>query len=239
MTTQVQKERMTCGISNIVLKEKSAHVSFKVSSNDYASIDRINDLFSAYKISHSKRIFNSTNKTKFESKNEVDSKTILQIWRNFGTSLRLHVRSDWRYLFFEIDNKNTENVNSVIAVFDSLKLPLYYHETMRGYHFFSVKPINWQEWNSAILRLQVLNPKYPPITLRVNANKYPNEKQYFLNGHVMTPNGKKHTDTMYFKKWIEEENFAKLREQYYLVWYSLANGNDNPTDKWSLTANDL
>jgi len=76
----------------------------------------------------------------FTSTNELESKQIKMIFRNFRT-LYPKVLTQWRYLFWEIDTIDRVTELKVLNVYFNLGLPVYYHRSMNGFHFLSVKPI--------------------------------------------------------------------------------------------------
>lgn len=235
MTALSIEPNLTCGISNIPL-ERPAKLSFKVELDKQNVIDQIVKLLEIHNIEYERTDFHYTNKIRLKSLEEVESKILKQIWQNHKT-LRPHFITTYRYLFFEIDNKEPANIESILSVYRFLKLPVYCHETMRGYHFLSVRPVEFHVWNMAISQLQGYNPAYPPITLRINPNKYAGEEEYFSKDRIISEHY--HSDTHYLRKWIQEKNWVKIGQQYVLVWYSLSNGTDDNKDKWSMDENDL
>jgi hypothetical protein len=153
-------------------------------------------------------------------KHKIESTIIKQIFRNFRT-LKPRLISEYRYLFWEIDEQNTELLDTVIDLYRFLKLPFYCHKTKRGYHFLSVKPIEKSVWDLAIQQLRNTNLRFPPVTLRVLANKHENEIDYYLQGFCYYPNDSIHKDTEYLKKFIEHQDIQSLEHYYMIVFYPL------------------
>src|SRR2546422_2574107 len=94
MTLQLEKEKMTVGISNIVLKEKPSKLSCIVNLEDSEKIKQAYLLFHSLNDFEQHEFVNPVTKAHkiyFKSTFEVDSRKVLQCWRNFGTTLRLHV----------------------------------------------------------------------------------------------------------------------------------------------------
>lgn len=217
MQFQRTNEVMTAGITNIPLT-KPAYIYFTTDIPKYecALIENIYNVFDSMNIPFTRTDNHYTNRTFFISQNEIDSKHIKMIWRNFKT-LRPKVKGNWRYLFWEIDDSEETALDKVIAIYRILKLPMYVHRSMRGYHFLSVKPITKELWNWAITQLRDSNETYPPITLRVKPNKYINEDKIFNEGFIIAENY--HSDTKQLRDWIVNQNLVKLGEQYQLVNY--------------------
>jgi|SRR6185503_12351493 len=212
---QRTKEEMTCGIVNIPLT-KPAQVYFRVKYDDYKNT--VYNIFESLNIPFYRVDNPYTESSMFTSNDKLDSKTLKLIFRNYRT-LRPKLISDWRYLFWEIDNHEQNNLAFVLSIYQQLELPVYVHKTMRGYHFFSIKPILEIQWNNAITALRNTNTSYPPITLRINPNKYVGEYEIFRDGFVVMP--KQHSDTLQLRTWIESCAFSKIQEQYMLVWYNI------------------
>ncbi len=211
---QRTNETMTAGIVNIPLS-KPAKLFFYIDSN----AKQIIDVYESFRISYLIDKLNG-GRLKIESKDEIESSKIKTVFRNFR-QLRPKLNSSFRYLFWEIDNQEIMELEKVIALYKTMRLPLIVHKTMRGYHFISVKPITKDLWNYAITILRPTNESYPPITLRVLANKYDNELTTFRD--IFTVVEDCHTDTTYLRNWIYQQNMNKIQENYILVYYSIGN----------------
>lgn len=207
------KEQLTCGITNIPLTKPSI-VWFRERDN----ISLVYEMFESLKIPFIRSDNNYLGDSYFASKEELDSKTIKLIWRNFK-SLHPKFTSNWRYLFWEIDEHSEELMTEVISLYNYLKLPVYIHKTMRGYHFICVKPIEESVWQLAVNRLRKTNISYPPITLRINPNKYIGEDKIFNEGFVIAD--KPHSDTKQIRDWIINKNYERIGQQYQLVYYPI------------------
>jgi hypothetical protein len=70
------------------------------------------------------------------------------------------------YTFFEIDTTDEKIRDAVLGIYKKYNLDVIEHRIGKGYHFFGghVDRSIWREWYS---ELKPLNPKYPPLTLRV------------------------------------------------------------------------
>ena len=169
-----------------------------------------------------------TNRTFITSNEEIPSSKIKNIFRNFR-NLHPHVDSKWRYLNWEIDEQSDITLNYVMDVYRTLELPIYVHKSFRGYHFISLKPIDKDDWHTAIIALRDTNHRYPPQTLRIMANKYPNEIEYFKQGFVCAD--ARHSDTYEFKRLLEAQDIQSIQQKYWIVYYPLPEQNklDNMT----------
>lgn len=153
-----------------------------------------------------------------ESTKELTADIIKRIYFNHK-NLKPHIQTDWRYLFWETDTRDNETLVYVKDVYVELGLPVYIHESMRGYHFISVKPIEKAIWKTAVEKLRKTNLDFPPITLRVLANKWVNEKEAFKVGVIIAK--AYHADTERIMTAIEQQNIAYLERHYMTVWYPI------------------
>lgn len=208
------KEEITCGITNIPLS-KPAKV-YLDTINDNTSL--VYSLFESLKIPFSRKDNNYTGQSTFSSDNYLESNTVKLIWRNFK-SLHPKFITEYRYLFWEIDSQDTLLITEVMDMYKFLNLPVYVHKTMRGYHFISVKPIKDILWQEAVRALRKTNISYPPITLRINPNKYINEEKVFYDGFLYMP--KIHKDTEQIRNYILGKKFDLIGQKYQLVYYHI------------------
>lgn len=211
-------EVLTAGITCIPLT-KPAKVFFDVPQD---KLDEVVSIFKSMQILYEMQSsVNSVGITIFhlQSIQEIDYTLVKQIWNNFK-HLHPKFNSQWRYLLWEIDEKNNVDYGSkVLKMYNMLDLPVYYHESARGWHFLSVKPIKLTEWQQAIKMLRYTNPNWPAVTIRVKCNKYVGELEYFMKGYIQTQ--KHHSDTDELKRLVETQNMDKLSQKYQLVWYDL------------------
>lgn len=203
-------DTMTAGIVNTPLTKPAKLFFIPTLEN----LDKVQNVFNSFNIPYN---VDYRNKKWFViSKHNVEAKIIKMIYRNYRT-LKPKLNSDWKYLFWEIDNQDIQTLNYVLQVYATNNLPVYYHKSMRGYHFFSLKPITNDLWKSIIPKLRPTNLDYPPVTLRLKANKYVGELEIFREGNMQlfAP----HSDTIAFKNLLEQQNIDKLRENYLVVFY--------------------
>jgi hypothetical protein len=217
---------LTAGICNIPLTLPA--IPYFISNEDKRTVE-IERMFNAFNIKYTKLI-TANNKTHIAGKEKIQSSIIKQIFHNFRT-LKPRLISEHRYLFWEIDNQEEQSLHEVLALYRTLELPVYVHKSYRGYHSLSVKPIEKQVWNWAIQLLRRTNLRFPPVTLRVLANKYPNELDYFKEGFCIYPDNNIHKDTAYLRKFIENQDVISLEHYYMIVFYRLPEQNklDNMT----------
>ena len=215
MQDSVKDVTLTAGICNIPLTLPA--VPYFITDND-TSLD-IEIMLQSFKIGYTKNK-TASDRLSIMGNHKIESSIIKQIFRNFRT-LKPRLISEYRYLFWEVDEQNTELLDTVIDLYRFLKLPFYCHKTKRGYHFLSVKPIEKTVWDFAIQQLRNTNLRFPPVTLRVLANKHPNEIDYYLQGFCYYPNDNIHKDTEYLKKFIEHQDIQSLENYYMIVFYPL------------------
>ena len=210
------KENLTCGIVNIPMTYP-AKIYF-TPSNTYEYLETIYSIFESMKIPFHREDNFYTDTTSIISDIEIEPSKIKTIFKNFRTH-RPKLISNWRYLFWEIDTTDKEVLSFVLSVYRDLHLPVYAHRSLRGYHFLSVKPIQEPIWNNAITQLRKTNDTYPPITLRINPNKYESEKEIFYEGFIQSE--VYHYDTKRLRYLIRMKKWERIQEQYILVWYNI------------------
>ena len=206
---------LTCGITNIPLTYPAK--LFFILDNKKDILDMAYTVLESMNIIFERSDINATDKVLIKSVGEVHPKFIKQIFRNYR-QLRPKLDSNYRYIFWEIDTKDQYTMDYVLGLYRFLKLPLYVHESMMGYHFLSVKPVLKEKYAWAVKQLRQTNEKYPPITLRIKPNKYVGEENIFFNGWIIAETY--HDDTNRLKTLIEKQDFIKLGEKYQIVWYS-------------------
>lgn len=133
------------------------------------------------------------------------------------------VIQDMRYPFFELDTKDEKPLYKVLDAYAHLDIPVYVHETMRGYHFLSLHKLHKIEYAEWIRPLMKLNPKCPMVTLRIKPNKWIGEKEVFRKGNIIHS---EHDDflldeTRQLKMWIERQHIGLLQCKYYIVKYRM------------------
>jgi len=132
------------------------------------------------------------------------------------------VKDGLRYLFWEIDNQDVQLLQEVLLIYRYFECPVYYHRSMRGYHFLSLKELTIKAWSKAIIDLRPTNDMYPPITLRIKANKYKNELNQFRLGDII---GNEDNDLKLtkLKRWIDIQAIGLINMYYYVVTYPMDN----------------
>lgn len=220
-------ETMTAGIVNIPM----AYPATLFFNTKGEFLPRVLEIFRTYDIPYD--MTNSKNNENeiiyhLTSRKQITSKMMKSIWHNWRR-LRPKFKSLYRYPFWEIDTKDWSVVERIVATYKNYDLPVYVHESMKGYHFICVKPVTRAIWEKMIFRFrypfangaiigQIENAEYPPITLRIKANKYINEIESFKSGFIVSR--ALHSDTDRFKTWLELQQIDKLDQYYMIVWYS-------------------
>lgn len=134
------------------------------------------------------------------------------------------VMKGFRYLFWEIDNQDLQLLQEVLLVYRHYGLSVYYHKSMRGYHFFSLKPMEIGLWSKAVTDLRPTNEMYPPITLRIKPNKYVNELKAFRDGFIHAYYANIYLEKLaQLRLWIERQNIGLINKYYYVVSYHMDN----------------
>lgn len=130
---------------------------------------------------------------------------------------------DMRYPFFELDTLEEKIFKIIIRAYAELKLPVYVHRTMRGYHFISIVAIHKDCYADWIKPLMKYNPKCPMVTLRIKPNKWLNEKDVFKQGAIFDNGASEITvkETDKVKTWIERQFIGLLQMKYYVVRYRM------------------
>lgn len=220
---QRTQEKITCGITNIPLT-RPAKLFFVIDTKDKESIKTIQTIYSTYQILYKIREIKSSEKTTFISYDEIPSAFIKTIWRNFKT-LHPKFQSNWRYPLWELDSRDDSLLQEVISIYKLLRLPVYIHKTLRGYHFICIKPITVELHKYAMNTVQVTNPTFPRISLRIKPNKYIDEDLIFNEGWIVSD--ARHADTYQLRDWIISQNYTKIGEHYQLVYYPFEGKEDD------------
>ena len=134
---------------------------------------------------------------------------------------KYEVVPNMRYPFFELDNYGY--FLKVMSAYEDLKLPVYAHKTMRGYHFISLVALQKECYAQWIKPLMKYNPKCPMVTLRIKPNKWVDEQKVFQTGTII-PNGAGDmaiSELEKVKMWIEHQFIGLLKMNYYVVKYRM------------------
>lgn len=128
---------------------------------------------------------------------------------------------DMRYPLFELDTE--KHFDKIMDAYSELRLPVYAHRTMRGYHFISLVALHKDCYANWIQPLMHYNPKCPMVTLRIRPNKWVNEDKVFFNGRIIS-NGAGDmaiSQLEEFKTLMERQTFSVLEQKYYIVNYRM------------------
>ncbi len=105
---------------------------------------------------------------------------------NWTTGLACTIaNSDLRFVLFDLDKPySSVNFNRIVDAYKSRELDLLVHRTSGGWHFISVTLVDKKTWKDIMFELNDINPKCPHTTLRIDPNKYPDEKLIWFNSSV-------------------------------------------------------
>jgi len=130
---------------------------------------------------------------------------------------------DKRYLLFEVDTQNDDIFKAIIAVYKSLKLNVYYHKTMRGFHFLSITPIERKVWAENLkAMMKAYNQGWVGMALRARPNKWINETDDWVEAGIIMHNGQKEDKELSFLRFcIEKQRIRAIAKKYKLVRYRM------------------
>lgn len=208
-------DTMTAGIVNIPLT-MPAKLFFV--SKDMEKRDKVIVLMNANSLTFTETWTKKGTVSHIMSNNEVSAGMLKMIWRNFK-SYHPRIHSKYRYFFYEVDTHDMSVINHVVSLYCDMKLPVLVHKTLHGYHFISVKPILRDDMIRAVDKVSHLNPKYPPITLRIMANKSPTELEYWKDSFIVSD--KYHYDTRNLHQLIMNQKIEDIAQKYIVVWYKI------------------
>lgn len=206
----------TCGITNIPLT-KPARLFFVCNTTDGYDINKIYSVYESLHCEFTRHDLIHSGKTRFISKLELESKDLKMVWRNWK-SLYPKFETQWRYFFWELDGASVNEKDNIIEIYKSLRLPVYVHKTMGGYHFLSVKPIPLTTFQDIVSQVRKTNVSFPAITLRIMSNKYIDELEIFNDGYIISD--VLHNDTFELRNCIYHQNIEPLLQKYQIVYYS-------------------
>lgn len=210
----------TTGIVNIPLNVPAVLI---FSPETQQEADNITNLLKSFNISFSqtktrkKLIIKTVNEVSVQGIKLIAHEMHIQSKNNSKTFPKMKRQTKMRYLYFELDTLEEDAINQVLEIYKFANLPVYYHRTMRGMHFLSIKPINENLWLFWLSKIKHLNPACPHVTLRIKPNKWVGEKDIWLQGWEYNPMN--HGDTHKLKKIIENQDIPLLESKYFVVHY--------------------
>lgn len=212
----------TTGIVNV--PQNTPAIIYFVCENEIQKDTAVN-LMQYHKIPYvviSKR----NNKYVIKSK-DIISYGLTKLLQKNSHSVKVKRKAIHRYLFFELDDLDVSHFQFVLAIYHKYNLPVFYHRTMRGWHFICIKPIDEKLWQEALTELKPLNTACPHVTLRIKPNKWVGEREIFQQSAIQMP--ALHSDTVQLQKSfmrlcdfnnrIVGNEIAKLKEKYLIVHY--------------------
>jgi hypothetical protein len=97
-----------------------------------------------------------------------------------------------RYLWFELDTLDGQAQDSILRYFEFMHTDVYYHRTMKGYHYITMQLYPLEQYEDIV---NSLKEKFDNGTfyysLRIIPNKWINEMGVWYNGYIIN-NGSGH-----------------------------------------------
>lgn len=119
-----------------------------------------------------------------------------------------------RYLWFEQDTTNREFHLKVLAFYKGLGIDVFWHETMKGFHYVTLALISRAEHEFLVNRLKVeFNNGSFYYSLRIVPNKWVDENKVWYHGYVVD-NGSGHFNKLQYVK-------SAMNQPYQHVWNQL------------------
>lgn len=98
----------------------------------------------------------------------------------------------YRYLWFELDVNDTNQHQEVLNVYHHLGIDVYWHKTMKGYHYITMTLFDKADYDYHIMELKTLFDNLTfSYSLRIIPNKWINESGVWYNGAIIN-NGSGH-----------------------------------------------
>lgn len=148
----------------------------------------------------------------YDNKNGVTPKTFI---RKVAHNARCYSRPYYalnkkeRYLWFESDSLDIEYHTSLLRYFESAGIDVFWHRTMKGYHYITLHSLTRVVYE---LLIQTLKQKFNNGTfyysLRIVPNKWVGEKDVWKIGEVID-NGSGHFNKL---RYVQE---AMLKKYYF------------------------
>lgn len=140
----------------------------------------------------------------------------LHVWTSGIVNVPLDPKlKDSRYTLFELDNKNISQLHEVLDVYDKYLHSVYVHETLKGFHFYNLTPIDKELYGRILREIKHLNTECPMTTLRLFPNKWENEDKYWKMGAI---NGYS-PELAKFRDWLENGKNHMITLNYQVVRY--------------------
>lgn len=126
-----------------------------------------------------------------------------------------------RYPYFELDS--SRGLVTVLQSYRERKIPVYVHQTMRGYHFLSTVSMTTNDYLEWIKPLMHLNPKCPMVTLRIKPNKWVGETDLWQRYDIHDNNCDKEqlNRLIELQQMVTKQYIGLLQNKYYLVRYRM------------------
>jgi hypothetical protein len=137
----------------------------------------------------------------------VNPRSILRKWAHNAKCYRKPfpcVDKSFRYLWFELDS--LENHEQVLEYFKECGVDVFWHRTMKGYHYITLHLMPVAEYDATMMQLkQVFNNATFFYSLRIVPNKWVNEVGVWYNGGI-EDNGSGHVKQLsYIQKSLNQK----------------------------------
>lgn len=199
-------EEFTTGIVNVPMHMQRW---LTLIARNSALIEEAEKVFKSYNITYNKELRRT--KALFKSSQLVPIGVINEIKQRYAQYEPKGI-GYYRYIFFELDDLTESNFNYVRSVFARYKLPVFYHRTMRGWHFFCIKPQTEELYVEIMNILKPLNMACPHVTMRIRPNKWEGEPAIFQIHGIDMPAF--HEDTERFAKMILQQTYRHSMQSY-------------------------
>ena len=126
-----------------------------------------------------------------------------------------------RYTFFELDTKDINKLRLVWTTYLNKLGSVFIHETMNGYHFYNLTPIDKEAYGKFMRNLKYLNPECPMTTLRIIPNKWMGEYRYWRNYQLLENLLMDDVKLKEFSKWLIGCSYNMIKCYYQVVRYPM------------------
>lgn len=134
-----------------------------------------------------------------------------------------------RYFFWELDTLEPSFINHIYELYRELHLPVFIHNSARGLHFICLVELPPVTWSKLVAKARSTNKRFPPTTLRVKANKYVDEIEYYKHGHIeynQCEDPEECFKIREFQFMLTNQQLGLMAQRYFIVRYRI----DKPHD---------
>lgn len=149
----------------------------------------------------------------------TEQKALFHFLAELKKERRIKRVTAWRYPMFETDDKTKEHFDIMLEHYKVWNIPVYYHESMRGWHWLSVKPMHQSSYETFINEIKYINPDCPLTTIRIKPNKWIDEDKIWHNSAWWMND--KHSDTYRLAAAMRIEDYDYLSKHYSIENYRI------------------